>query len=245
MPVCIGSHTEIWGMILGPFRPICLWTLEPTGPFPSMALPRASTTGSNSSSPTGTSTIAPVLITVSPSLISLSFPNTTTPILSASKFRDIHFNLNKTLLFLLLEHFLVHVHGQYCHQYVKYAQSLQDQERHQLQEYALQEERTPQQCQSSEDENERHKVSLQQWRIIPEHFWRPACSAREGKAHCCSDPHRQHPWLLFLKCFFCTHSLETDYMVTFKKLLNCSKVVCGGSSFFKSFSARGIVSFLL
>lgn len=53
-----------------------------------MAFPRASTTRPSSSSPTGTSTMAPVLFTMSPSLISLSLPNTTTPTLSGSKFRD-------------------------------------------------------------------------------------------------------------------------------------------------------------
>lgn len=64
-------------------------TLSMTLTFPSMGLPRASTTRPSSSSPTGTSTMAPVLFTTSPSLISLSLPNTTTPTLSGSKFKDI------------------------------------------------------------------------------------------------------------------------------------------------------------
>lgn len=51
--------------------------------------PKASTTRPNRASPTGTSTIAPVLLTISPSLMSLSLPNTTTPTLSGSKFKAI------------------------------------------------------------------------------------------------------------------------------------------------------------
>ena len=86
--VCIGSHRDFRNDPRG-FRPTCLPVLEPIGPFPPMALPRASTTRPNSSSPTGTSTMAPVRFTMSPSLISLSFPNTTTPTLSGSRFRDI------------------------------------------------------------------------------------------------------------------------------------------------------------
>ncbi|KAG5459771.1 MAG: hypothetical protein BJ554DRAFT_8272 [Olpidium bornovanus] len=39
--------------------------------------------------PVGTSTILPVRVTVSPSLISRSLPNTTIPTLSGSKFRAI------------------------------------------------------------------------------------------------------------------------------------------------------------
>ena len=56
---------------------------------PSMGFPKASTTRPRSSIPTGTSTIAPVLLTTSPSRISLSLPNTTTPTLSGSKLRAI------------------------------------------------------------------------------------------------------------------------------------------------------------
>lgn len=55
--------------------------------LPSIGLPKASTTLPSSSLPVGTSTIAPVLFTMSPSLISLSLPNTTTPTLSGSKFK--------------------------------------------------------------------------------------------------------------------------------------------------------------
>ena len=57
--------------------------------LPSIALPRASTTLPRIDAPTGTSTIAPVLLTTSPSFISLSLPNTTTPTLSGSKFKAI------------------------------------------------------------------------------------------------------------------------------------------------------------
>lgn len=62
--------------------------------LPSMGLPRASTTRPSSPSPTGTSTMAPVLFTISPSLISLSLPKTTIPTLSGSKFRAIPYNRN-------------------------------------------------------------------------------------------------------------------------------------------------------
>jgi len=57
--------------------------------LPSMGFPRASTTRPSSSRPTGTSTIAPVRFTMSPSLISLSLPKTTIPTLSGSKFNAI------------------------------------------------------------------------------------------------------------------------------------------------------------
>lgn len=59
------------------------------GPKPSIGLPNGSRTLPNNSSPIGTSTIAPVLYTISPSYISLSFPNTTIPTLSLSKFNAI------------------------------------------------------------------------------------------------------------------------------------------------------------
>ena len=65
-PVCIGSFTDFLGIIPGAF----IYTLDLfvvlTGPRPSIGLPKASKTRPNISSPIGTSTIAPVLVTVSP-----------------------------------------------------------------------------------------------------------------------------------------------------------------------------------
>lgn len=59
------------------------------GPSPSIGLPKGSKHLPNISSPIGTSTIVPVLFTISPSYISLSLPNTTIPTLSVSKFNAI------------------------------------------------------------------------------------------------------------------------------------------------------------
>ena len=58
-------------------------------PLPSIGFPKPSTTLPNNSFPTGVSTIAPVLFTVSPSFTALSSPNITTPTLSLSKFKAI------------------------------------------------------------------------------------------------------------------------------------------------------------
>ena len=58
-------------------------------PLPSIGFPNPSTTLPKSSFPTGTSTIAFVLLIVSPSLIFLSSPKITTPTLSFSKFKAI------------------------------------------------------------------------------------------------------------------------------------------------------------
>uniref|UniRef100_A0A6B0VAQ7 Putative secreted protein n=1 Tax=Ixodes ricinus TaxID=34613 RepID=A0A6B0VAQ7_IXORI len=85
MPVSMGSFTEIRGMMPGALTPTRALPLHATGPLPSMGLPRASTTRPRSSGPTGTSTIAPVRLTMSPSLMSLSLPKTTIPTLSGSR----------------------------------------------------------------------------------------------------------------------------------------------------------------
>ena len=71
---CIGSLTDCLGIMPGALRPTRNLWLAPMGPAPSIGLPKASTTRPNSSLPTGTSTIAPVRLTTSPSLISLSLP---------------------------------------------------------------------------------------------------------------------------------------------------------------------------
>ena len=71
---CIGSLTDCLGIIPGALRPTRNRWLELIGPAPSIGLPKASTTRPKSSVPTGTSTMAPVRFTTSPSLKSLSLP---------------------------------------------------------------------------------------------------------------------------------------------------------------------------
>jgi hypothetical protein len=66
-PVYIGSCTDFLGIIPGAFNSILLLYSVLTGPSPSMGLPKASKTLPNISFPMGTSTIAPVLLTTSPS----------------------------------------------------------------------------------------------------------------------------------------------------------------------------------
>ena len=66
-PVYIGSWTDFLGMIPGAFNSILLLYSLFTDPSPSIGLPNASNTLPNISFPIGTSTIAPVLLTTSPS----------------------------------------------------------------------------------------------------------------------------------------------------------------------------------
>ena len=68
---------------------LVLLTLLLKAPLPSIGFPKPSTTRPNNSFPTGVSTIAPVLFTVSPSLIALSSPKITTPTFSLSRFKAI------------------------------------------------------------------------------------------------------------------------------------------------------------
>ena len=75
----------------GALTSILLLVSELIFPFPSIGLPKASTTLLNNSFPTGTSTFALVLFTVSPSLIFESDPKRTTPTLSSYKFNAIPF----------------------------------------------------------------------------------------------------------------------------------------------------------
>ncbi len=56
-----------------------------SGPLPSIGLPSASTTRPRRPRPTGTSTMAPVRFTVSPSRTPVSSPKITTPTLSVSR----------------------------------------------------------------------------------------------------------------------------------------------------------------
>ncbi len=65
-PVCMGSFTDFLGIIPGALIYTLFLLLVLTGPCPSIGLPKASNTRPNISSPIGTSTIAPVLVTVSP-----------------------------------------------------------------------------------------------------------------------------------------------------------------------------------
>ena len=84
-PVCIGSFTDCLGIIPGAFASTLVRFTFFRTPLPSIGLPNASTTLPNKPLPTGTSTIEPVLLTTSPSLMVLSLPNITTPTLSLSK----------------------------------------------------------------------------------------------------------------------------------------------------------------
>jgi hypothetical protein len=88
-PVYIGSWTDCLGIIPGALTSTNCLLEDLMGPFPSMGFPRGSTTLPISSSPMGTSTMVPVLLTTSPSAISLSLPKTTIPTLSVSKFKAI------------------------------------------------------------------------------------------------------------------------------------------------------------
>ena len=59
------------------------------GPFPSIGWPKVSTTLPSIFSPTLIDAMVLVLLTVSPSLMSLEAPNNTAPTLSSSKFNAI------------------------------------------------------------------------------------------------------------------------------------------------------------
>ena len=84
-PVCTGSCTDLRGMMPGAFTSTRLRWSATIGPLPSIGLPRPSTTRPSRPLPTGTSTMVPVRLTMSPSLISASEPKITTPTLSASR----------------------------------------------------------------------------------------------------------------------------------------------------------------
>ena len=91
-PVCIGSPTDCLGIIPGAFTSTLLLSrFFSRLALPSIGFPNPSTTLPNNCLPTGTSTIDPVLFTVSPSLIALSSPKITTPTLSLSRFKAIPF----------------------------------------------------------------------------------------------------------------------------------------------------------
>ena len=85
-PVCIGSCTDLRAMMPGALTSTRVrWSLS-IGPLPSSGLPSGSTTRPSRPLPTGTSTMAPVRLTVSPSLMLRSSPKITTPTLSFSRF---------------------------------------------------------------------------------------------------------------------------------------------------------------
>ena len=67
MPVCSGSCTDLRAMMPGALISICGVSVASIGPLPSIGSPSALTTRPSSASPTGTSTICPVRLTVSPS----------------------------------------------------------------------------------------------------------------------------------------------------------------------------------
>ena len=69
MPVCTGVSTDLRLMTPGATRSTARVAADVTGPLSSMGRPRASTTRPMSPGPTGTSTTAPVVLTVSPCLI--------------------------------------------------------------------------------------------------------------------------------------------------------------------------------
>ena len=85
-PVCIGSCTDFRGIIPGALTSTRRRSPPSIGPLPSIGLPRPSTTRPSNPLPVGTSTIAPVLRTIVPSLISRSSPKITIPTLSLSRF---------------------------------------------------------------------------------------------------------------------------------------------------------------
>ena len=89
IPVCKGSNTDFLSIIPGAGASTGLVLSAAISPLPSIACPRALTTRPIIASPTGTSTILPVLFTMSPSFISVSSPSITAPTTSSSKFNAI------------------------------------------------------------------------------------------------------------------------------------------------------------
>ncbi len=85
-PVAIGSLTDLRGMMPGALTSTRIRLSAWIGPLPSIGLPSASTTRPSRPLPTGVSTMAPVRLTVWPSLISRSAPKITMPTLSVSRF---------------------------------------------------------------------------------------------------------------------------------------------------------------
>ena len=85
-PVCIGSWTDLRGMMPGALTSTRIRVTSTSGPLPSIGLPNPSTTRPNRPMPAGTSTIEPVRDTVSPSRMARSSPKITTPTLSVSRF---------------------------------------------------------------------------------------------------------------------------------------------------------------
>src|SRR5665213_177845 len=87
-PVCTGSCTDLRGMMPGALTSTRRFSAAPLiSPLPSMGLPSGSTTRPSRALPTGTSTMAPVRLTMSPSLMVLSLPKITQPTLSVSRLR--------------------------------------------------------------------------------------------------------------------------------------------------------------
>ena len=93
IPVSRGSSTGCRCIIPNPFRSTGnLCSVSISGP-PSIGSPSALTTRPSIAFPTGTSNRELVLLTVSPSLTSVSSPNSTQPTLSSSKLKTIPITL--------------------------------------------------------------------------------------------------------------------------------------------------------
>jgi hypothetical protein len=84
-PVCIGSVTGCRRMMPGALISTRRRSFVSIGPLPSIGMPSAFTTRPTVASPTGTSMMRPVRLTVSPSLIADESPKIAQPTLSASR----------------------------------------------------------------------------------------------------------------------------------------------------------------
>ena len=85
-PVCKGSFTGWRAVTPKAFLSTGTWVSAFTGPFPSTGTPKGVMTLPRMASPTGTSTILPVRLTISPSLMVSHSPKMATPTLSSSRF---------------------------------------------------------------------------------------------------------------------------------------------------------------
>jgi hypothetical protein len=89
MPVWTGVSTDWRTMTPGAMRSTGRRAVAAIGPLSSSGRPSGSTTRPSSAWPTGTSTTRPVVLTVSPSLISVELPRITAPTVSSSRLRAI------------------------------------------------------------------------------------------------------------------------------------------------------------
>ena len=90
IPVCNGSVTGSLKITPGALRSKGISKVSPEiGPFPSIGLPKVSTTRPTMPSPTFTEAIREVRFTVDPSLTPIEVPNSTIPTLSSSRLSTI------------------------------------------------------------------------------------------------------------------------------------------------------------